>query len=284
MNSNIIQERQNDETLLKIQYAARKCFNSAEKYNYFSLVVCLVSGLSVLSPESWNEDILNMIRLALDIMAMLFCAVASNTSKWGATLRKYFDAQVLDICANQFSESEIQKILEKTENIFLKNPEKAATQINNTGHDSPPGVKDWYEFSAPFDGVKAQFECQKQNIWWTQKMMYRRLCMTVCLSIGIIFFFGVLIAITNHSVLSVLLCSGGIIFKIVERLVQNIKYFYVSLLILGSKIAVEAKPATENVERLQLLIDEFRSINVQESNFIHRKVAAKLSNLYQSTQ
>lgn len=284
MNSNIIQERQNDETLLKIQYAARKCFNSAEKYNYFSLVVCLVSGLSVLSPKSWDEDILNMIRLALDIMAMLFCAVASNTSKWGATLRKYFDAQVLDICANQFSESEIQKILEKTENIFLESPEKAATQINNTGHDSPPGVKDWYEFSFPIDGVKAQFECQKQNIWWTQKMMYRRLCMIVFLSIVIIFFFRVLIAITNHSVLSVLLCFGGIILKIVERLVQNIKYFYISLLILGSKIAVEAKPATENVERLQSLIDEFRSINVQETNFIHRKVAAKLSNLYQRTR
>ena len=108
--------------------------------------------------------------------------------------------------------------------------------------------------------------------------------MTVCLSIGIMFLFGVLIAITNHSILSVLLCSGGIIFKIVERLVENVKYYSVSLLILGSKIAVEAKPATENVERLQSLIDKFRSINVQESNFIHQKAAAKLSNLYKNTR
>lgn len=31
MNSNEIQERQNKEIALKVQYAARVCFNSAEK-------------------------------------------------------------------------------------------------------------------------------------------------------------------------------------------------------------------------------------------------------------
>lgn len=31
MNSDIIQERQNEDKCLRIQYAARVCFNSAEK-------------------------------------------------------------------------------------------------------------------------------------------------------------------------------------------------------------------------------------------------------------
>ena len=44
INSNDIQERQNSEFALKVQYAAHMCFNSAEKYNHLTWIVGLINA------------------------------------------------------------------------------------------------------------------------------------------------------------------------------------------------------------------------------------------------
>ena len=86
--------------------------------------------------------------------------------------------------------------------------------------------------------------------------------------------------ILNRSIFTTLLCSSGIILKIFERLYENVKYIQVSLQIDGSKETIEIKPEEKYVEPLQSLIDERRKINVLELNSVHKKVAAKLSSLY----
>ena len=167
-----------------------------------------------------------------------------------------------------------------SEKIFLKSPEIGRIQISNTGHDSPPGVKDWYEFSELLDGIEAQFECQRQNIWWNKKMSKLRIFATVCLGVTVVSTFMLLIYATSNSMLSILLCCGGIIGKIIERLIENIQYFHVSELIIGSQRTVEVHPTKESIEQLQCFIDERRAINVLESNYFHQKIAAKLSDIY----
>ena len=280
MKSNEIYSRQNQDKFLKIQYAARVNYNSAENFNKYAWLLCLISAFSIFLPRTWHEYILNGIPFAADLVAMVCSLIASDKVKWGATFRKYFDAYVLDISTDQFSETDVREILEKSEKIFLKSPEIGRIQISNAGHDSPPGVKDWYEFSELLDGIEAQFECQRQNIWWNKKMSKLRIFATACLGVTVVFTFMLLIYATSNSMLSILLCCGGIIGKIIERLIENIQYFHVSELIIGSQRTVEVHPTKESIEQLQCFIDERRAINVLESNYFHQKIAAKLSDIY----
>ena len=152
MNSQEIQERQNEEKYLKVQYAARVYFNSAEKYNYLAWVACLVSAFSIFLPGSWSPYIINGIPFIADIFAVILSLVASYKIKWASKLRKYFDSYVLNIDMNQRSETDIRKMRERTEKICCKNPNDTAIQIANTGKDSPPGVRNWYEFSSFYSG------------------------------------------------------------------------------------------------------------------------------------
>ena len=67
--------------------------------------------------------------------------------------------------------------------------------------------------------------------------------------------------------LIVTLCSSGIIGKIVERIIANVKYFHLSVLIDGSQQTVEVHPTEENVKQLQCLINERRAVNVTENDY-----------------
>ncbi len=119
MNSNEIQERQNKEIALKVQYAARVCFNSAEKNNHFAWIACLVSAFSVFLPNSWPMYIINGIPCVADIFAFVFSLITSRQVNWASKLRKFFDSYVLDIQPNQFSETELRGIREQTEKIYI---------------------------------------------------------------------------------------------------------------------------------------------------------------------
>ena len=280
LSSQEIQKRQNEAKYLKIQYAARVCFNAAENYNYFAWLACIASAFSIFFPGTWHIFIINGIPFVLDFLAALFYVLTQNNVYWGACLRKYFDANVLGINPSQFSKSEEQNLFERAESIFMAHPHDGLTQIRNTGHDVPPGVKDWYEFATPLNAVDAQFECQKQNIWWDEKMSRRKITITIFVGICIIVAFVFFMHILNRSIFTTFLCSNGIIIKIFERIYENIKYIKASLEIDGSKKTIEIKPEEKYVEHLQAQIDEKRKINVLEINSVHKKVAAKLSELY----
>lgn len=279
MNSNIIQERQNDEALLKVQYAARVSFNSAEKFNHFAWIACIVSAFSVFLPSSWPMYIINGIPCVADMFAFLFSIITSLKVDQASTLRKYFDSYVLDIQLNQFSESELRKIREQTEKIYLKSPVNAAVQMSNAGSDSPPGVRNWYTFSEFYDGLDAQFECQRQNTWWNSKMVMVRTIATVVLLfvVGSIF----ITLLLSNNTLNILLCSAGILIKICERVIENWRYLCISRQIDGSQQTIEVHPTKEGIEKLQSLIDERRAINVLELGWFHNKLANKLSKLYE---
>lgn len=280
MNSSKIQEQQNEMRFLKVQYAARVCFNSAEKYNCLAWFACIISAFSILLPNTCHECVLNGLPFVFDIFAILFYTITCRNVSWGARLRRYFDANVLGINPSQFSKSEAQDVIEKAEIVFSRHQSDGLIQIGNTGRDNPPGVKDWYEFTKSLDGVDAQFECQRQNVWWNKKMTQRRIPISIVVGICISIAFLFVMRTMNRSVLNTLLCSGGIILKICERAWENIKYMRVSMQIDGSKRTIEVKPELEYVEQLQLFIDERRAICVLESNPLHRKIAAKLSALY----
>lgn len=279
MNSNEIQSRQNDERLLGIQYAAREHYNSAERLNHYAWLLCLISAFSVFLPVSWPAFVSYGIPFATDIAALCLILLVNNKVTTAAKLRKYFDAYVLNICPNQFSETELREIKEITWKVCSKNPNKAAIQMANTGKDSPPGVREWYVFAEKRFGISAQLECQRQNAWWNSKMSHRRFIVTICAAILVAITFLFLIA--NNDIITTILCSAGLIIKIAERLIENVKYINISIKIDGVLQAIETKPTEESVEKLQNFIDERRSIVVLELNFFHKKSAKTLSVAYE---
>lgn len=280
ISSDEIKERQNKPEFLKIQYSARVCYNLAEKYNHITWVACVLSMLLVLAPDNWCNAIRNGVPFALEFIAAVCFYVSTSNVAWAARLRKYFDAKVLQICADQFDDSEHRSITEKTESITTKRHEECETQIRNTGYEMPPGVKDWYEFSSTLNGTKAQFECQKQNIWWDKKMLKGRIIVTLALGVLVFLVFTTCIYKMQSSILNIVFCSAGFILKLIERICENIKYLRVSERIDGAVQIIGDVPPEAQIIKLQSLIDERRSLNVLELNFFHKRVAAKLSALY----
>jgi len=279
MSSNEIRNRQNDKNFLKIQYAAREHYNSAERLNHYAWLLCLASAFSIFLPNSWPAFISYGVPFAADIVALCFILLVNLNVKIAAKLRKYFDSYVLNICPNRFSETELREIKEIAGKAYSKNRNKAEIQMANTGKDSPPGVREWYVFPEQCIGISAQLECQRQNTWWNSKMSHKRFVVTVCMAVlvGIVFLF----LVVNNNILTTILCSAGLIIKTVERLIENGKYIKVSMEIDGAMQAIEMHPTEEGIEMIQNLIDERRSIVVLELNFFHKNSANTLSEVYE---
>lgn len=282
INSNEINKRQNETKMLKIQYAARVCFNSAEKLNRWSWIFCIMAAFSVFIPQNCSGWITKGVPIIADIAAFVCLWKAENKIKWASKLRKYLDSYVLGLRQNQFSKTESQEIYETTYKICEKNHDETEIQISNTGKEKPPGVRDWYNCSNYYEGLKAQFECQKQNIWWNSKLMVIRIYIILFGLIICLVVFHLFLINTNMNLLDVLACFIGIIVRIFERGWANYKYFDISESIKGAQKVVEASPTLGGIQQLQDFIDEQRAINVLEYERLHERLSRYLSKLYEA--
>ena len=72
----------------------------------------------------------------------------------------------------------------------------------------------------------------------------------------------------------------GFTIKLIERVVDGRKYRVLSIKIDGAQQTLEAHLTIEGVEQLQTLIDERRAINILGINFLHKKLANRLTQKY----
>ena len=251
MNSCDIAERQNEPFMLKIQYAARFCYNLAEKQNYFVWLFCFISAFSIFLPDGLPEYLPLVVPFTADIIAWILMTFVNKNVQKGADLRKYFDVYSVNISTDQYSESEKRR---------------------------PPGVHDWYMFSKQYNGLEAKFECQRQNTWWDKKLFPIK-CAVTALVFGIAVIVFVTVAIWN-GFFKTLLCSAGLLTKLFERVVDNGKYCILSIKIDGAQQTLEAHLTIEGVEQLQALINERRAVNILGINLLHKKLANKLTKKY----
>lgn len=267
INSTIIKNRQNEEFSLKIQYAARYSFNVAEILNYISWSLCIAAALMVFIPDNITKVVSIDIPILLEIVSFIIALLFNYKLKHAASLRNYFDSYVLMINENEYTDSVKQNLKEIALSIYLRNQTKANISINNTGRDKPSGVRNWYEFKTDLDGLKSQYECQCQNIWWNKKMIKDRLiCMSLfCIILLAFFKLSISIDIWNG-----VACLSGIILKIVERIIEHYKYHVISIRIEEIHKYIENRLTSDGIKELQKLINERRTIPVLEINLIHR--------------
>lgn len=283
MSSAAISARQNEEEMLRFQFASRKYYNRAEFFDILIWATCFIAWLTILLPSDgvWGT-IVPCITTALDIAILIFFWRLSENVRHASSLRAYFDSYVLGIPCQQYSTSDRQELVELALDAAEKSPHDYATQIANSGHDIPPGVRDWYEFSHACDGLSAVFICQKQNCWWTKKVSHAKRIVSIVTTIlfTALFCFVAYAAWPQRSGLQILLSVVGIVLKIIERVVAKHNYRRISEQLTGATKALENNLTAEGIESLQKLINERRSLPVLESNIIHKFKAKVFSARY----
>lgn len=281
ISSDIINNRQNEDQYLKMQYAARKCYNVAEKINYLSWGFCILAALMIFVPDSTTNFITLGIPVLLEIAAFATAIIFNNKVKNAADLRNHFDSHVLMINEGEYTDSEKSTLRELALNIYQNNLAEAEISIRNTGRDNPPGVRNWYEFKRNVQGINSQYECQKQNIWWNKKMIKNRLVWFPVIFVILLAAFVLMFVLFESDILSIIACSIGIIIKTAERIIEHYNYHVISIQIETIKNHIENKLTTENINDLQSLINKRRSIPVLEINRIHKTKAKKFSESYE---
>ena len=274
VDNKTIQKRQNEDSLLSIQYASRVFFNKAEMYNGFAWYASWLSAIITFIPST------SVISLILVTLTIIFICMTKKYVRMAAKLRKYFDSYVLDIQSNLFCESECREIKEQARRICAKDPQKADMQKKNTGRDTPPGVREWYEFSKELVGLDAQFECQLQNTWWNKEMSKHRLLKNFGWT-AVVLVIVILMSQHHHTLTLILPAISAILAKLIERTIENCKYLDLSKKIEHWQELLEDNLTIKGIEKFQVLIDKRRSINVLELGNFHKKVANELSRRYE---
>ncbi|MFV0529803.1 MAG: S-4TM family putative pore-forming effector [Lachnospiraceae bacterium] len=277
---NKINARQNEKEMLKYQFAARVYYNRAELLSYLIWFLCLISAACVFI--SINTSWFQWIPLIADLMAVLLGLTLSHTLSNAASFRSYFDAYVLNIGIESFEDNDLRKLKERSSKLIHTKRKYYHVQITNTGNDTPPGVRDWYDIPTSYSERDAQYECQKQNCWWNKKMADKRCLINIMFVI-----FAVVVAVfairnvsMGNGIMIGILGSGGIITRCIERVLANKEYRDLSLKIDGASETLSDSRDMKNLCKLQDFINKRRKLPVLEINFIHKRIAFELSKMY----
>lgn len=278
-----ITKRQNETMILKVQYAARHCFNAAEILNYFVWICCTLSFIaSVISIESIKSYQV-FFSFVFDLVAALLCYLSNRFVKMGSTYRAYFDSYVLGIKLDCFNDDDIHIMKENAELLFTRHKSKAEQQINNTGYDTPPGVKDWYEMRDSILDSNAVYECLKSNCWWTIRLLKKRNLIKVIAAIILLASLLATFCLTKTTLLLVIAGSAGFCLKIIERVYVNILYFISIKKIDGMKLALDTSRTKKQLDLFAEKVITLREIPVLGVNLLHKRFAKMLSTLYKNT-
>lgn len=260
--------KQNNPEMLDCQYAARVLFNTAEKCGYFALFFGIVSSLFIFLNE---EPLSLLLPLIVDILILFFTCLRNKFQKQASNIRMYFDSFVLGIKEEDFSEADIRSIRDTAECISLKDSLKHDQQIQNTGRDNPPGVKDWYEFSGEFSGYDAVFECQKQNYWWNKQLCRNRLILSAIAFCLYVLTFITICWLNRISCFKSLICIIGMILSLFEQVCANFNYIKLSNTM---EDYIKLPGIAKNVDQLECLqnkINSRRELPVLEMNWLYKR-------------
>lgn len=279
-----IQKRQNEKQLLKCQFVARRYYNLAEKANLSAFISSIASALLVLIPESNNETIsavLLLLPALLGIISIVSYKLLDFYVKTASELRNYFDQKVTGIVISEYPEHRIRRIREKIENITKRHKEECKIQTANTGRDTPPGVRDWYEFARLFPDCDVVVECQRQNQWWNNKLLRLRVYLYAVIFLSSVAGFIIICLSGQLTLIRCIACFFSIVLTFLDRIVQNVKYIIVSKKIDWFFEIPSLSKNPDQIKSLQELICSRREYRVTEINLFHKKRSKNLSEEYE---
>lgn len=275
-----IEKRQNEEKMLKCQFAARYYFNAAELWRRCGFWCSFLSVLMFLVP--WVDGVSAeraaiILPCVLDgLLAVSILAVNNNVRK-GALLRNYFDRVVFGFSVDRYDTREISELVQRA---VSHKPKKCGLQILHTSEDRLPGVRNWYKFSQKYSDHEVIFECQKQNQWWTKRMVLMKITVYLLLFLAVIIAGIAVVCLLQINLFRVLACLLGLIIAFGDGLVNEVKGLLALVEIKGCIEALNISHSRKQIEMLQRKIEERRKLPVLEINFVHRLRSRKLSMRY----
>lgn len=286
---NSIYIRQNEETILKLLFLQRQLYDRANILRYFSWILAIAVPLIIelLSKFSCLTIYVKLTAVILIVLHHIFDHIKKMNIETSAITKEYIDSKIFDMTIGTGSlEMSFQKIREKAEIEIANNREKYIYQISNNGMGNPPGVKDWYathESSTHFENV---FKCQKENIWWDQKITkIYKMCLLLCLIISL---FAVSIIVKNWELSEIFdyILKFEILLTIVFIEINKIyKYSTLSNRIDGVVEVIESNALYNeiSINILQKLIFQRRGNGLNPPDIIHRINSINFHDLWKNS-
>lgn len=274
-----INNRQNDEDMLKCQFAARHFYNSAENYSAIAFMFSLLSCLCIFLSNT--NSALMLLPLLLDTFVFVFYYKMEKSVSAAAQLRNYFDDTVLGFNRKSQAQNEMRAIQQLIHKACSKNEADCLTQIANTGRDDPPGVKNWYEFSKKYADTEVVFECQTQNQWWNRKLYWRRMVFYIVIVLACFIGCGIIINYYPGFSLPLVICFGSFAITFLDRACENVRYLRLSIKIDDVCEILSNSKTDQQIVELQKLLESRRKLRVVELNHFHKKNSKKFSEEYE---
>lgn len=269
--------------MLQYQFTARHNFNKAERINSALWIVSIITALFAFVPNLEDASWFTPIPVLVDAIVLILCFTCNNSVKNAADIRAIFDDYVLGLNSLAISKERKGQLNEIVRKTLKLHSTKAQVQMNNTGNDTPPGVKDWYEFPNTIEVQSPVLFCQRQNMWWTNKMMNAKCILFLIEAIILIAFISIIVFLSDITSLEKAICLIGFIIKVIDR-VYNIVHYCICYLKTTGAIEIQDNNCTkEYLVKIQERINNLRAIPILGKNKCHQMLANKLSKCFKET-
>lgn len=286
---NNIYIRQNDIEILDMLFLQRKMYDSAKIY--WRLGWCIAITLAMVNIVCQildiDSDIIILVVAAMDLGIILFEFLADRSQKIGAVTKGYID-DILFGMNNTYDEYSLSRIRELVIIYKGKYPKQYQVQINNTGKDDPPGIRDWYIVAQGDNKNIIVYKCQKQNVWWNGKLsrLYLYTLISIIGFLAVIFLLA--LSVLNISIKSVALmyfANLGIVVKALKDVISGYRYYsyYTKAnedIIMIDKTLDESIITNSQINMLQGNINKIRKIQFLVPDFLHKLMSKKYHKLY----
>lgn len=285
---NNINTEQNKEEILLLLFSQKTLYNNARTAKYFVIFLSIFNfmlGIVLKTTLVYKEQ----LSIFICIIALISIYLKNNSSKsndFAASTQELIDRKLYGFkTEDRFLENHSSSSLKSIAmDLKDKYPKKYLININNSGTDTPNGVKDWYTKIYPsLSKEEAILKCQRQNIYWDKYLIeyYKKLLNALCFIILIMF----LIFYWNQGVNSLVLgiISSFSVFDILRTELSMANKFIIYNIVIDSIISTSQNLSTINfdlLEDLQSKIFSRRKSGFNLPSFIHKLKIIKVHSNY----
>ena len=272
-----IKIRQNESKMLKYQFTARYKYNLAEKINSAVWFIAITTALLAFIPNLEDISWFTPIPIIADIIMFILCYICNKFVQDAADLREMFDDYVLGFNDSNIDLKRRNQLNEIVTVTIKRHKAKAEIQMNTSGNDTPPGVKEWYEFPDSQNVSNPILFCLKQNMWWTNKMLIAKCALFLIEAIILIALVLIVILISDISSVEKIICLLGFVIKTIDRAIAVVRYCVCCLKTIGAIEIQDNNCNKDTLAKMQKDINKLRTIPILGKNIFHQKLAKKLS-------
>ncbi len=159
-------DKQNDEEMLKIQFAAKHYYSLSATLDSYTYFLTLIT--EILNIVARRNIYLTIVYIIFFILTMLLIIMKGRYRNLAAKIRNIFDDKLFGFNRHEY-DHEIKMYVKKA---YINHGKEAQILMNNTGKDNPPGVKDWYYRRKISDKNEIIFSCQQENLFFDRNIQY----------------------------------------------------------------------------------------------------------------